>query len=415
MRILYITGELPYPLTTGFIRHYHFLKALGARHEITYLSLTRRREVSDETRDVLAAFARDIRIFGVPDPSEPSSIAQVARLPGVGRKLERTLRKRWAARRLKDEVGRLLEEDSFDVVFLSGKYTHPAADAVDGTPIVIDCCDATSLRIRGEIRNARLSRKLWLALRYLEMKHIQGKLVAKTPFLAFASERDRTEMVGSEKLGVLIPQAVDLTHWTRRSSEPEKDTVVFSGAMDYPPNHDAALRLINEVLPLVRQVIPDVKAYIVGRDPLPALEEAARPLPWVTVTGKPDDMRDYFERATVACAPLRFASGMQFKVLEALAMEVPMVTTSVAADGLWIDGQEPPLLVGADSAALADGVVRLLQDEDERRRVARAGRRFVEEHFSWDRSVEKLEELLLAAAGLPRRASAAPKSAASTA
>ncbi len=219
-------------------------------------------------------------------------------------------------------------------------------------------------------------------------------------------------MVGSEELGVLIPQAVDLRHWTRRSREPETDTVVFTGAMDYPPNHDAALRLINEVLPLVRQVIPEVKAYIVGRDPLPALEETARRLPWVTVTGQPDDMRDYFERATVACAPLRFASGMQFKVLEALAMEVPMVTTAVAADGLRIDGQEPPLLVGADSAELADGVVRLLQDADERRRVARAGRRFVEEHFSWDRSVEKLEELLFEAAGLARRASAAPTSAA---
>lgn len=398
MRILYITTELPYPLTSGFLRHYHFLRELGERHEITYLSLTRKREVPQETMEALEPLTEQISVFGTPDPREPSLIAGAEALPYVGRKLQKAIRLRWAARQMKRTVQQLLRQGRYDVIFFSGKDTFPAIEDVGELPIVIDCCDTTSLRVAGEMRYATLSRRLWLLLRYLEIKRIERKVVRKTPHLAFASVRDREAMVGSGETGEIIPQAVDLEYWTRRSNHPEPSSIVFTGVMSYPPNHDAALLLTEKILPLVKREVPEAALYIVGRDPLPALLKATQDNPSVTVTGQPDDMRTYFELATVCCAPVRFASGMQFKVLEALAMEVPMVTTPVAADGLRIDGAEPPLVIGRDERELADGLVRLLRREDERRRLAAEGRRFVEDHFVWARSTEKLERMLTDAA-----------------
>ena len=169
--------------------------------------------------------------------------------------------------------------------------------------------------------------------------------------------------------------------------------------MSYSPNADAALFLLNTVLPLVRRVFSELEVLIVGRDPLPELVNMAQRYPDVTVTGAVDDIRPYLERADVFVAPLRFASGVQNKVLEAMSMEVPVVTTPVVAAGLCVDNVEPQLVIGKNAEEIAAGIVGLLARTEERARLSAEGRRFVEAHCSWSRSAEKLEELCVAAAG----------------
>jgi polysaccharide biosynthesis protein PslH len=139
---------------------------------------------------------------------------------------------------------------------------------------------------------------------------------------------------------------------------------------------------------------------IAGRDPRPALRAAAR-RHHAIVTGACPDMRPHLEAAAVYCAPLRFSSGIQNKLLEALAMELAVVTTSVAAAGLRVDGHEPPLLVADDDDALAAAVARLLHDAAERARLGAAGRRYVERHFSWTRAVTLVDRALRRAADAP--------------
>src|SRR5206468_215326 len=131
-------------------------------------------------------------------------------------------------------------------------------------------------------------------------------------------------------------------------------------AMEYPPNTDAALYLIEEILPLVQRTVPAAQALIVGRDP-PARLRSAGQRPGVTVTGFVDDVRPYLERATVFAAPLRFGAGIQNKVLEAMAMEVPVVASPLAADGLRTeDGAQPPLDVARTTEEFADRIARRL-------------------------------------------------------
>jgi hypothetical protein len=168
--------------------------------------------------------------------------------------------------------------------------------------------------------------------------------------------------------------------------------------MNYAPNEDAAIYLIDKILPLVRRAIPHLETLVVGRDPTPALQERAKQFPDVTVTGFVEDVRTYLERACVFVAPLRYGSGIQNKVLEAMAMEVPVITTSLAANGLRVDGVvEPPVVIADGEEKFAERIVALLNHKEERNRLAGEGRRFVENHFAWSRSAAKLEEMCFAA------------------
>jgi glycosyltransferase involved in cell wall biosynthesis len=387
MRVLYITAEVPYPLTSGYLRHFHVLRGLSRHHDVTLLSLSRRGELAPDAAEALGAFISDVEV--VPRGGEGRS------RPGRARRL---LQRRRAARRLEQRVRARLEEGSYDVMLLSGKDTFPVLRAAGDIPVVVDVCDATSTRVRGQLEVAPLRRRPALALQLAQVRRIERALALATPHLLFASERDRAAVLGSRAGGQIVPNAVDLDYWRRDPASASGSRVVLTGVMNYAPNHDAAMRLAERILPRVREQVPDAELVIGGRDPAASLRAAADERPWMTVTGEVPDLRPEIEAAAVYCAPLRFASGVQNKVLEALAMEVPVVTTPVVAAGVRAGHVEPPLVVAEDDEALAAAVTRLLQTPEDYGRLAADGRRYVEEAFSWPRSVELVERELERAA-----------------
>jgi len=409
LRVLYITSEIPFPLTSGFLRHYHFIRALGQKHKLTYLSLTKKTALSEEAHAVLAPLVESIAVFGTPKPTEPWVIRKVQHLPLVGRKFQGALRIRWAAVELQRAVRRLVHEQQFDVIMFSGKNTFPAIANLHGVPIVADCCDATSGRVAGEMSHAKLVRKLWLLMRYIEVKRIERRLVRKTPHLAFASHRDRKVMLGEVETGEILPQAVDAEYWRRSSPVRKENVLIFTGVMSYSPNHDAAMFLIEKILPRVRKVFPEVELVIAGRDPFPALQNAAQNDSRLKITGFVEDLRPYLEQAALYVAPIRYASGVQNKILEAMAMQVPVLTTPVVAEGLRLNNRASlPLWVAEGEQQFAESLIKLLQQKAERERLARTSRSFVENNFVWARNVEKLEKLWFKAAqNLPPPGSAA--------
>lgn len=401
MNVLYLTAEVPYPLTSGYLRHFHFLRGLARQHRITHLSLTRRAVVPPEAETVLAPFVSELRVFGA------------AGSAGGGR-LRRSLRLRRAADELRRAVAEHVAGGHADVVLLSGKDTFPALQAIGDLPLVIDICDAASLRLSGELAVAAAARRPALALRLAEIRRIERRLLARTPHLLFASERDRAAL-GSDQ-GVVVPNGIDLEQWTRRGPAAPAATIAFTGVMSYRPNHDAAMRLVTQLLPRVRERHPGAEVVLAGRDPLPALRAAAAATHGVEVTGACADLRPHMEAASVYCAPLRFASGIQNKLLEALAMQMAVVTTPVATAGLVVAGEDPPLLSVDDDDALAGAIADLLDDRERRERLAADGRRYVERHFSWSRSIALLDGALRQAAdrAAEPRTEAAPRPLAST-
>lgn len=391
MKMLYVLGSLQHPsIIRGALRHYHFLRLLARRHSITLLVLSRGTASPPAVAELEGLVDRLIII----EVDEPRRARGGGRLLG---KLDRKLRFRTAVRRMRSAFRAIARTETFDVLLFHGKDVYPVIAGFRGLPTVIDFCDATTLRQREQLRHTKPWSLPWRVAGYASARRTERRLIDHSSHVTFISQRDREAVLGSGSGAAILPNGIDLGYWTRNGTAPRQDRLVFTGVMSYAPNEDAALFLIRHVLPLLRQSRPDLTVDLVGLDPTPALLAEAKGHPHVNVTGFVDDLRPYLEQATVYVAPIRYASGQQNKILEAMAMGIPVVTTPIVAAGLRVDDEPPPIRV-AEPEQFARAVLSLLGDASERQRLASAGRRFVEAHFDWTRGADLLERMCAEAA-----------------
>lgn len=391
--ILYITNGFPYPLTSGYLRHYHLIGQLAEQgYRVTLLSIVGR----DHLPEHAAAMAdRTVAV---------EAFASADRARGRASKFRRRLHRVLpgggdpAAGELAARARSLAASGSIDAVVFSGKRTDAALPALGDLPVVVDMCDATSLRLDRELAVTSGSRRLALVIQRNQIRRTEARMLRRADRSLFASERDREALLPGppDPTSAIVPNGVDLDYWQRGDHPLGKDALVFTGAMSYGPNVDAAIRLARRILPLVRAERPAAHLSIVGRDPEPKVSALAS-LPNVTVTGSVPDVRPYLAAAAVFVAPLRFGAGIQNKLLEAMAMEVPSVVSDLAADGLRTTDGTPPVVVADDDAAFARAVLRALTAADVGQAPDAAARAYVERTFSWRRSGRDLALLIEAA------------------
>lgn len=385
MRILYVTNGFPFPLTSGYLRHYFLIKELSQHHEITLLSIVGA-NFAAEHAEAMKPYTE--QVFTFLSSSKSGSLKRKA----INR-LRSLVRTNPTVEQMSQTIARLTSESNYDAVLFSGKRAYSAIKHLRDMPLVIDMCDATSMKIRGSMRHARLAKMPLLLLDYVQVRNAERTMMNNAAHMLFASVRDRDALLGQTERATVVPNGVDTEFWQRRSRTRGPNRVVFTGAMDYPPNVDAALYLINEIMPLVRQKFPDAEVQIVGRDPTPPLKRAGQQ-PGVTVTGFVDDVRPYLEQATVFAAPLRFGAGIQNKLLEALAMETPVVASPLAADGLRTEqGEQPPVQISRNAQEFAERICQQLAAHATNDAPFAEGRQFVERHFVWRRSGQKLDQV----------------------
>lgn len=287
----------------------------------------------------------------------------------------------------------------FDVALISGKQTMPVLKALPNVPFVCDICDAASIRVAGRVPHVAWWRRPRLQFAARVMQRVERQFAIAGHVSLFASARDRDAVMGpNDSRGVVVPNGVDLEYWKRSATQTDSRSIVFTGNMQYAPNADAAMYLAREIFPRVREAVPAAQLLLVGRDPLPDLVAYAREHDGIAVTGLVDDMRPYLERAAVFAAPLRFGAGIQNKVLEALAMDVPVVCFPVAAEGLQTaDAAVPPFTVATSTEEFVHSIVATLSSKFTSNG---SGRDFVSRYFSWEQSGLLLEKALVAAANL---------------
>lgn len=192
-----------------------------------------------------------------------------------------------------------------------------------------------------------------------------------------------------ERLSIL-PNGVDLDYFCPNGERRQPSTLVFSGKMSYHANVAAALHLLREIMPGVWSRCPDVKLWIVGKEPPRELKALANGR--VHLTGLVDDLRPYLRGATVAVSPVVYGAGIQNKVLEALACATPTVATSRATAALdVIHGHE--LVIADQAESFSQAIVDLLEQPEKRTALGRQGRKFVEKNHSWDAITTQLEEI----------------------
>jgi glycosyltransferase involved in cell wall biosynthesis len=197
---------------------------------------------------------------------------------------------------------------------------------------------------------------------------------------------------GTGKRVKVLPNGVDISYFAPDAAVPrEADTIVVSGKMSYHANITMTLNLVNDIMPLVWNRRPDIKLWIVGKDPVREIKALAENSA-VTVTGTVEDLRAYLRRAAIAATPLTYGAGIQNKILEAMACATPVVSTPQAVAALdVVPGRD--ILIAENSQAFADTILRLLDDPEKQRQLGQNGRAYVKREHHWDNIADRLEKI----------------------
>lgn len=304
---------------------------------------------------------------------------------------------------LRRTAAEMAASGSFDAVFLScvllGRLPLPSAIPVIG--------DTHNVQFDVHRRTSRLAdsflRRQYARWQFHSTLEEEQRCARRVKLLLVTSERDKRlfECEAGIRDAELIPNGIDLSEFSPSVHLREPDTILFSGLMSYYPNQQAIRWFLDYVFPLVRQHQPRVKLIVAGAAPPVWL--IARRSSNVEVTGQVPDMRPYIERASVMVAPLHIGGGTRVKILEAQAMNTPVVSTSVGCEGLQLIHGET-ILIADHAAAFASHVVRLLCDPELARRIASAAGTHVARHFDWNRIGERLDQVLQKRVGLVSRA-----------
>lgn len=391
MNIVMLSANLPHPSWGASTRNFYVLRALARCHEVTLLACVDATEV--------AAYRR-----------EPLLDELVARLELVVRPLvlhKRALQLRnlllgrshllytFDLPEMQAALDALLVDEKYDLVlcesiFMAG-YRVP-----ERVKLVVDQHNIEHELLYRTFENEQGRLRKWYSWQESRLlKPIEMERCARADAVLVTSEREQGElrrMLQRDEVFV-VPNGVDIERFTpSASTRVIADRVVFTGAMNYYPNVDAVLHFAHECWPLILAHIPAATWYIVGRDPLPEVCRLAA-LPGVTVTGSVPDVRPYLCEAAVAIAPLRIGGGTRLKILEALAMSKPVVTTSLGCEGLAVESGRQ-LIIADEPDAFAQALLMLMNSPQKCALFGEAGRQLVELEYSWVRCGERLLHVL---------------------
>jgi polysaccharide biosynthesis protein PslH len=432
VKILILSPYPPYPPHGGgTMRIYQLIRGLAARHELTCLTFA-----ADETaRHALEPLRAICRVLEVRGPQPRGTLHRAwttlaSPLPDMALRNASRDYTRALEQLLSAECFEIIQAESIEMAgYLQiADFRLQISDWADSktarqawSPLrILDQFNAeyvlqkraalTSLQAiarRSAIHNLQsVIRGLvgggYSLVQWLKLARYERGVIHGVDGVAAVSEEDRRMLLRLQpaaRIGV-VPNGVDTEHFSRAALVGERarplslaaNTLVFSGTLDFRPNIDAVLWFVREVLPCIRAQRPEARLLVVGKRPAPALRALAEQGA-LTLTGEVPDARPYIAGAAVYVVPMRIGGGVRLKLLEALALEAPVVSTSMGAEGVaGLCGDEHYLLAD-DPAGFAAAALRLLDEPALGRRLGAAGRELVHQHYDWTAIVPRLEAL----------------------
>lgn len=405
MKILFLSAWHPYPPNNGSkMRIYHLLRGLAQEHEIELIAFVRdAQECNDEAPAALSDLCQ--RVQTVPwKPFRPQSWrARAAFLNPKPRAVVDTFSQEMAR-----SIRRTLDDGQFNVVIASEIAMAGYASVFSDHPAVFEDIETGVLyeqyahakssrdRLRYGLTWAKHSRYLRRLLRHFRactvVSETERCLLRRHVLNGHSDQRPDGEEQNSEgqPLKVLVvPNCVDVSQYASVSGDVQPYTLIFSGALTYEPNYEAMVWFLQDVYPIIRAQHPDVSLLITG-------QPVDRPLPParnVTLTGFVDDVRPLIAGAAVSIAPIWTGAGTRLKILEAMALHTPVVSTSKGAEGLDVTHNKNILLADTPQA-FAQAVLSLLDQESRCHDLAEEAFYLVQQKYDWSRALPPFIRLL---------------------
>lgn len=389
MRILFVCHRLPFPPNRGGkIRPFNMIRHLAQKHSVIVGSLAHSEQelqaglglkayCEDLIAEVLPSSARWLQAWKALFTDIPSSTAYFWS-PKLYRRIQAVLRK-----------------TNFDIIFVHCAFMAQYVNGLQNGYRILDFGDLDSSKWRAYSRYRALPLSWGYRFEARKLRRYEQNMARRFNHctLTTRGELDEFSTLDVATPSTLIPNGVDCVYFCQRPQHiHDPSVVVFLGRMDYFPNVDGISHFAKTIFPIVRQNVPNTELRIIGSSPIRKVRALTR-IPGVSVTGQVPDVRPYLADAAVSVAPLRIAQGTQNKILEAMAMGIPVVATSEAAKGIQAL-PERHLLVADGPEAFAGQVIRVLRDAALRQHLSEAGRRQVETAHDWSRSMAILYDIL---------------------
>ena len=385
MRILTITNEVPYPLISGApLRTYNVLRRLADEHEVYLICFGSRDEQREDIAHLLE-FCQQVTVVRRKSLKKELwrvGIALKALLHGEPPELRLAFSGE-LAREIQDLVGQV----EFDVVQIEhgsmGMYLEALPERLRRRSVWIlhdidfDKFKRLSLIARRSLDKSRLR------VHATMMRRWQPNQAARYGLCVTMSEADRRLLLSANSnLKVEVsPNGVDTDKYRPLPEASSGSELLFIGNMGYTPNADAAAYFCGDILPSIKKAVADAKLWIVGINPGSAVRRLESSD--VSVTGSVADVIPYYQRSRVCVVPLRAGSGTRLKILEAMALGRPVVSTSIGCEGLNVVHGEH-ILIADDATEFAAEVVKLLMHRDLRESIAKNAREFVVKAYDWE-------------------------------
>jgi glycosyltransferase involved in cell wall biosynthesis len=388
MNVLFLSWWFPYPPDNGSrMRIYNLLRQLSRDHAITLLTFSNDPTAAAAHLPALREFCADVHV-----------VQRIPFTPGRWQAL-RGLLSLWPRVFVETYSQEMAEQvaqraDKHDVVVASEVWTSRYALVAGNQPKVLE-----GLEIAPFYEGRGLKQDLFWQLRHRPMwwkfRRLVRRLVRQFDAITVASEQEALliDLVAPTHNSLkIVPNGVDLSLYDGDFGPPEADTLIFPGALTFFANYDAMAYFLEEIYPIVKARHPQTTLRITGKTD--GVDLSALPADdGVIFTGYLDDIRPAVAQSWACVVPLTVGGGTRLKILEAMALGTPVVATSKGAEGLDVRSGED-ILIADEAQDFANAVLRLLDSQSLRTKLAARGRRLVKERYSWETCVQNLEQSL---------------------
>jgi polysaccharide biosynthesis protein PslH len=394
MKVLFLSAFSPLPETNGSkIRAAGFLRSLE-RHDLYLVVIRHPGERMDA--DELNRLAKQVWDYEQPEMKRQDKLRNIfSRRPWLAEK--------YFSSRIKRDLQEIVIKHNIQVVVAETLLCAEYVRDLTGVYTIVDEHNLEFIRAR---RRLPLRRNPLAFIRdyliYIRLKNYELKVLKKTSRTVVCSETDRTvlsALLPARKVSV-IPNTVDTDYFTPGPETGPEPSLLFTGTLWYEPNADAVRLLIKEILPPLKAAFPETRLTIVGDTKGLDLSEYKKRKEAV-FTGEVDDVRPFFRHSSLFLAPIRMGSGTRLKLLAAMAMGLPVISTRIGSEGLKVTHGEN-IYFAETPAEFQQAVIRLMNEPELYRELARGGRELVERFYSisaglalldrfWDRIKQTIE------------------------
>jgi polysaccharide biosynthesis protein PslH len=396
MKLLWFSHFVPYPPQGGHLqRSFNLIRQMSKSYEIILVALNFLGEPPRQLRSYISEmkkYCESVAIWELPHPWRGLEWwaellwSPLFQAPFSCRALgSRENLLRWK-KTLGEHPGALVHVDSIDLALFAG--------AANGFRKVLNhhnCESAMAYRRAQREPNPINKAYLWLQAR--KLAQLERSICNNFDVNTVVSEQDLHLLHARHPSAHIhiVENGVDTDYFIPASSEEEPHSLIFTGSLDWHPNLSAMRLLLQEIWPQIKASLPDARLYLAGKNPPSFLRQRARDDPSIIVVPNPNDMRPLLARAAVYVCPILEGGGTRLKILDAMAMAKPVVSTRIGCEGLRVEHGETIFVADAPQE-FADKVTQLLENLKLRHQLGKAGRALVEREYSWERIAQQLEQ-----------------------